>query len=241
MIFFRLIEQSLEKAWLKSSCIILLGDFNCDFSTREDCNGNSTKLCSIFEMFNMENVIKTATRITLTSRTLIDLIVTTRKDSVGITGVFPFGISDHNLIYATLRLKNKKPSPKFITTRNFKRLDEERFKTERETAPFHVASVFDDEEDVLWAWQHLFNSICDEHAPLKQVKIRSISAPWISNAIRYKMNRRYKLFKAALASKCPKLWQEYKQARNEVTRALRQAKASYFREMFQEVKKTSAY
>ena len=35
--------------------------------------------------------------------------------------------------------------------------------------------------------------------------------------------------------------QEYKQARNEVTRALRQAKASYFRELFQEVKKTSAY
>ena len=108
-----------------------------------------------------------------------------------------------------------------------------------------MASVFDDEDDVLWAWQHLFNSICDEHAPLKQVKIRSISAPisapWISNAIRYKMNRRYKLFKAAVASKCPKLWQEYKQARNEVTRALRQAKASCFREMFQEVKKTSAY
>ena len=239
--FFSLIEQSLEKAWLKSSCIILLGDFNCDFSTREDWNGNGAKLRSIFEMFNMENVIQTATRITLTSRTLIDLIVTTRKDSVGITGVFPLGISDHNLIYATLCLKNKRPSPKFITTRNYKRLDEERFRNDIETAPFHVASVFEDEDDVLWAWQHLFNSICDEHAPLKQVKIRSISAPWISNAIRYKMNKRYKLFKAAVASKCPMLWQEYKQIRNEVTRALRQAKALYFCEMFQEVKKTSAY
>ena len=133
------------------------------------------------------------------------------------------------------------PSPKFITTRNFKRLDKERFKTDIETAPFHVASVFDDEDDVLWAWQHLLNSICDEHIPLKQVKIRSISSLWISNAIRYKMNRRYKLFKATVASKYPKLLQEYKQARNEVTRALRQAKASYFCKMFQEVKKTSAY
>ena len=53
--------------------------------------------------------------------------------------------------------------------------------------------------------------------------------------------QRHSLQKAAVASKCPKLGQEYKQARNEVTRALRQAKASYFREMFQEVKKTSAY
>ena len=89
--FFRLIEQSLEKAWLKSACTILLGDFNCDFSTREDCNRNSTKLRLIFEMFYIENVIKTATRITLTSRTRIDLIVTTRKDSVGITDVPSLG------------------------------------------------------------------------------------------------------------------------------------------------------
>jgi len=82
----------------------------------------------------------------------------------------------------------------------------------RARPPFHVASVFEDEDDVLWAWQHLFNSICDEHAPLKQVKIRSISAPWISNPIRYKMNKRNKLFKAAVASKCPMQWQEYTQA-----------------------------
>ena len=99
--FFSLIEQSLEKAWLKSSCIILLGDFNCDFFTREDWNGNAAKLRSIFEMFNMENVIQTATRITLTSRTLIDLIVTTRKDSVGITGAFPLG-SQITILYMQL-------------------------------------------------------------------------------------------------------------------------------------------
>ena len=71
--------------------------------------------------------------------------------------------------------------------------------------------------------------------------IRSISAPWISSTIRYKMNKRYKLFKAAVASKCPKLWQEYKKARNEVTGALRQAKASYFREAFQEIKETCTF
>ena len=56
----------------------------------------------------MENVIQEATRQTITSSSLIDLIVTTRKDLVSATGVFPLGISDHNLIYATIRLKNKK-------------------------------------------------------------------------------------------------------------------------------------
>ena len=51
----------------------------------------------------------------------------------------------------------------------------------------------------------------------------------------------YKLFKAAVTKKCPELWQNYKQARNEVTAALRKVKASYFERMFGEVKKSSAY
>ncbi|XP_068712956.1 uncharacterized protein [Montipora foliosa] len=37
------------------------------------------------------------------------------------------------------------------------------------------------------------------------------------------------------------LWHKYKKARNEVTAALRKAKASYFTKMFEEVKKSSAY
>ena len=55
------------------------------------------------------------------------------------------------------------------------------------------------------------------------------------------MNRRYKLFRKAINTKCPLLWQEYKGARNEVTSALRQAKASYFSNMFDEVKNTTMY
>lgn len=101
--FFNLLRCPLEKAWLKSSNIVLLGDFNCDFSMGDDLNGlpsslskNSEKLRSIFDMFNMQNIVQKATRTTLTSRSLIDLIVTTRKDLVNFTDVFPLGVSDHN-------------------------------------------------------------------------------------------------------------------------------------------------
>ena len=94
----------------------------------------------------------------------------------------------------------------------------------------------------MWAWQSLFVNICDEHAPWSEVKIRSRSAPWITNEIRHKIDKRFKLFKAAVTKKCPELWKNYKQARNEVTAALiRKAKASYFERMFVEVKKSSTY
>ena len=41
--------------------------------------------------------------------------------------VFPLGMSDHDSIYATLWLKNKRPPPKFIKTRNYNRMDIEKF------------------------------------------------------------------------------------------------------------------
>ena len=92
------------------------------------------------------------------------------------------------------------------TTRDYKRLDEDKFRYDIETTPFHVSLVFDDEDDISWAWQHLIDSICNEHAPLKQVKIWDTSARWITNGIRYEMNWRYKLFKQTISSRSPKLW-----------------------------------
>ena len=120
-------------------------------------------------------------------------------------------------------------------------MDINSFRHDLDTAPFQIASIFDDPDDHLWAWQCLFNDICDEHAPWKEVKGRSSSDPWITCDIRYKMNRRYKLFKAAASTKCPQQWTEYKRVRNEVTSDLRKAKAAYFSKMFSEVKNTRVY
>ena len=91
----------------------------------------------------------------------------------------------------------------------------------------------------MWFWQQLFSDICDQHAPWKEIKVRVSSAPWITNDIRLAMNRRYKLFKAAVASKSAKLWSDYKRARNKVTSDLRRAKALYFSKMFNEVRSSS--
>ena len=189
----------------------------------------------------MHNMIQEVTRSTISSRTVLDLIVTTTKDLISASGVFPLGISDHDLIYATIRLKNKRPPPKFIKTRNFKKMDVEKFKHDFECTPFHIASIFEEPDDQLWVWERLFNDISNEHAPWKEIKARSVSSPWITCEIRHKMNRRYKLFKAAISSKCPEQWSNYKRVRNEVTYDLRKAKSSYFSNTFNEVKSSSAY
>lgn len=99
-------------------------------------------------------------------------------------------------------------------------MDIHAFKHDLETAPFHIASIFDYPDDRHWAWKILFDDTCNDHAPWKEVRIKSCAPPWLTNDIRYKMNERFKLFKVAMANRCPEAWSAYKRVRNSVTRAL---------------------
>ena len=214
-------------------------NFNCDLKSISTTKRDPTavKLLHIFDALNLQNIVQEPTRETPSSSTLIDLIVTTRKDLVSLVGTYLLGISDHNLIFSTIKLKNKRPPPKIICIRQYRNFDEKKFKEDTRAAPFYIGSIFDDPDDQVWFWQQLYTDICDQHAQWKEIKVRASSAPWITNDIRLAMNRRYKLFKAAVTSKSAKLWSDYKRARNKVTSDLRRAKALYFSKMFNEVLK----
>ena len=172
----------------------------------------AVKLLHIFDALNLQKIVQEP-RETPSSSTVIDLIVTTRKDLVSLVGTYPLGISDHNLIYSTIMLKNKRPPPKIICKMQYRTFDEKKFKGEIRAAPFHIGSIFDDSDDQTWFCQKLYTDICDQRAPWKEIKVRACSAPLITSDIRLAVNRRYKLFEAAVTSKSAKSWSDYKRAR----------------------------
>ena len=107
---------------MKTDHIFLMGDFNCDLlstlsSPKPDVQNKTRKLLDLFEQFDMQNIVDEPTRLTPQTETLIDLIVTTRPELINIKGVFPLGISDHCLIYASLKLRKGRPLPRIITIR----------------------------------------------------------------------------------------------------------------------------
>ena len=245
--FFEDIYGVFEKAWMKSDTIILRGDFNCDLlgidsKTGSEIHPKTRRLLTMFQLFDMQNNVNKPTRITLGTSTLIDLIVTTKPNLINSKGVLPLGLSDHCLIYATLNLKLKRSPPNVINVRNYKQFQVDQFRADIIAAPFQVAQVFEDKDDVLWAWNKLFKNICDLHAPMKVVKIRSQSSPRINNDIRRKMNLRFKLFKRAVSTKDQEIYARYKKVRNEITSQIRNAKAQYFRdEKLAETKSATVY
>ena len=90
---------------MKTYNIVLLGDFNCNFLGVNECSSFSdlqTKtrnLLHIFDVFNMQNVIKEATRITPSTEPLISVIATNKPELVRRTGVLPQSITDQSVAY----------------------------------------------------------------------------------------------------------------------------------------------
>ena len=64
-------------------------------------------------------------------------------------------------------------------------------------APWSICGIFDDMDDVTWAWESLCKGILNDHLKTRKVKVRTNGLKWMNSSIRKEMNRRYALFKKA--------------------------------------------
>ena len=133
-------------------------------------------------------------------------------------------------VCATLRLKNQRQKPTYITTRCFKHYRPDQFLVDVSQVPWSVLDVFDDPEDKLNAFNLLFNNVLDEHAPIKTVKIRGRPNPFVTCEIRDLMRLRDHWKKVAQKNKDPHAWSEYKNLCREVKHEIRTAEKIFIAE-----------
>ena len=88
--------------------IVLTGDANCDLILKTP---RSDALWSFCTSVNAHQLIDRPTRVTLTSRSLLDIVMVSNKDIVKTSGVLDLTISDHDLVYVVLDMKVPKPPP----------------------------------------------------------------------------------------------------------------------------------
>lgn len=225
---FAVVAEKLSKR----KNVLLVGDFNIDLTTGKESQ-MSKSLNNIIARSGWSNLIKSPTRITDHSETLIDLAITSNRSKVGKSGSYDAGISDHNLIFVTVKLFKKNAPPKLINFRNYKNADIQALKRDLEFAPWSLISIFDDADDALWCWEELFTTIVNDHVKSRKVKIKSKNNEWMTGEIRKMLNNRYKLLqKAKLTGKNSPAWIEYKKARNKCSNVIRVVKANYWKNQF---------
>ena len=159
--------------------VIIAGDLNVDLLTTTT---NSTAYVEFLTGYHLVQHISRPTRITDTSATLIDHILTTPH----VTVQFEYqsvGLSDHIIQFADVNLAVEHLRPTTISVRSFHRCDWIAVRESLASVPWQVMSTFDEIED-MW---HFFKSslfcVLDEHVPLKSVvsKFSKRPTPWMTS------------------------------------------------------------
>ena len=95
--------------------------------TDNDLNTPTKKIKSLYELYQVSQLIDQATRITMTTTSLIDHIVTNTPEKISDSGVIHTCISDHSLVFAIRKISIMKKQENTIEIRNMKHFDEQKF------------------------------------------------------------------------------------------------------------------
>ena len=162
----------LDKATSQSNNIICLGDLNCDISNPLDNNNNNKGRCllDICDIYDLDSLNNSPTRKSSQRSSCLDVILTNVPGYFRESGTLEVGLSDHCLVYTVLNKILPQPKAEIIRVRSFKNFDEGSFCSDLSLVPFSTAYVFDDPEDVYWAWEKLFVEVLHDHAPVKSFR-----------------------------------------------------------------------
>ena len=134
----------LCKCEVENKDLIVSGDLNCDVEkTLHD--KHTQKLQFICSLYQFDQLINEPTRITQTSASLIDLILTNKSENISQSGVVHFGITDHSLIFAIRKFtlpKTRKNSSMIREVRDFKNFVQNDFINDISRLPWDTVNQF---------------------------------------------------------------------------------------------------
>jgi hypothetical protein len=97
--------------------------------------------------------------------------------------VIHLGISDHSL-YAVRKFNSSKCRERLKFVRNFKNFNAADFVWDISQISWESVVLLNN-PNVCWKiWQSLFIEVLDKHAPLRNIRIRATSLPWITQKIK---------------------------------------------------------
>ena len=195
----REIPKNLDK---EEKEIILIGDTNCDFKKIK--NANAKKLKWIYSEYQLEQMIKSFTRVAITStesgekkvsKTLIDHFSSTNPKHILVADVIRTGMVDRYLIYGIRKInawRRKGNKRKVVESRNINKYDKMLFRNDLEQVDWEsILRPFDNDPVSMAAtFQETFESILNLHAPVKKKRIRSQFAPWLTVSLKNLMKER---------------------------------------------------
>ena len=234
--FISFLERMSPKINFAKSDVILLGDFNVDFSSTTRRNPAKRKLLNFMRSLDCSQLLDKPTRVTETSKSLIDLIFVNNEHRFTDSGIVPLSISDHSLIYCVLKVGKPKASPRTTEYRSFKTYDRDAFLEEINNVPWHLVENCENIDDSVYTWNQLFLGVADTHAPTKRRRVSGVRSPWMTSKISETMRDRDYHHRKAVKSNSPYHWRMFRKLRNSVNFQIKQSKSSYYIDLIEDSK-----
>ena len=225
---------------IRSDCeIMILGDINVNFLKQKCSLFKNYK--NILDLFNFKQLIKDPTRITDTSSTLIDHIICNNQNKICQSGTECVGLSDHHLIFCTRKVLKSQigRNHKVIKIRSLRNYTVEGLLEALTSADW--SSMYCSDVNQAWTnFKAIFLQILDTVAPIKQIRLKSRTEPWMNAEILENIRLRdHLLFKFKKDRQKKDLYRQYCQLRNKIQKDVRSAKAEHFSSKIEENKHNS--
>ena len=233
----------LEKISKEKKTYFLMGDFNIDLlrlNRNNAINSFYQTMCSYY----FSPYILQPTRITGTSKTLIDNIFINSLNLDSISGNLTVQLSDHLFQFVILNNflnKQQKQNCSPCYTRNFRHFHPEEFKEELSCVNWDeiISKTSGDINNTFAAFFNTLDTLLNEHALVRKLTKREISLrekPWINSEIKSIMHKRdkalWKLSKNKISAHKNDLFNEYKKLRNMTVHKIEKARLSYHSNYF---------
>lgn len=187
--------------------------------------------------FSIKQIINVPTRITSSSKTLIDHLIVSSEDKISQSGVIQSGFSDHCIIFCTRKVvKNNKSVYNRVKIRSTKNYDKNIFIEKLSSLDWSELYLH---RQVNAAWnifKQKFINILNEVAPFKDIRIKGRTEPWITPEILELIRERDKYFSKYNKKGNPIHYGNYCKLRNKTQREIKKAKEMYFENKIEENK-----
>ena len=183
---FEYISELFKSVCMLRKTVFILGDLNDNLLLPLN------KLSQITRNNKLTQLITSPTRITSTSATLIDVIITNKPELALNADVIPSAIADHDLVTTTVNIRKPKRSPMYKTVRDLRNYSTENFCSliSRQSHILDNILKTDNVNKQADTLTKVFTDNLTACAPMVSKEIRRPPAPWLDDSVRQAMRMR---------------------------------------------------
>lgn len=210
--------------------IYMVGDFNINVSAAL-ATTNLSALNRINDTFNLTVLPTGPTRITDTSTSTIDLLITDCPQFIRKSKAVTANISDHEIVFLLTDIRFQKTPPQVIRVRNFRNIDTLRLQGDFQEIDWQEYYESTDVNTKTTIMSTKLERLLQVHAPEKTIVVHDKRTPWITPEIKRAVELKELAFK--LYSRNPNRrkgdpqWQDFTRKRDRASSLISAAKKRY--------------